>query len=651
MIEILTKAQIREQLQGFFSISQYIPSDLDPKARMARIERYANPEHFLEWCKLYLPEAFTQDFAVHHDIEVQCLFLRGQFIVLLLPRGYGKTTVIDAFTLWSICYGYESLISRLEYDKSTASSKCLLFERTFFPTTDDPQDFRIVDDYQIWKGRKWSPSAGELYFQNTHNPYAKHHLIVLRCGGARSIQQGQNFNWGRVGVVFLNDVIKNSQEARSSAWNKFIFDLVKNDLMYAGGSFLDDPISIVFVTTIQAPNDISHRFASDESAVVYKHNAIEGKEQDVKDFVTFVSDDIPNITRERLNIQGYPPNLTGETFDARHMEAYCLRSSAYQEWFKKLKSTWPAKFPMYSFVWEIFNSGSEIFLRLRQHIVGDSDFIRIPAQWFQPYTELPSSASGKPIYAMCIDWSGQPKEGNDPRAIYCGAYQDENLYTLGVWCNQNTDKETFEQVYTMFWECFPWYSGTGVTIWMEDIIAATGISVSYFEAERRKRIAEIQVFWQEKIITATEEDSPQITQKAEEEIEKAEHYWRRLPIRLFRAKDRGDKLTAIMAIRPFIEQRRMFYIPDHSHQNLMVKQAGNFEGKLTHSEPNIERKVDILDTIAMFAHIYGILPNNTTREGPPVVLQSPANLPPKPGYVLQNRTHHDKHPILFNKKM
>ena len=439
-----------------------------------------------------------------------------------------------------------------------------------------------------------------LSFLN-HNSHAKHKEIYVRYVGVQSMARGTTYDFSRISLAIFNDVVKGQAEAVSQAWNEKVYSIVKKDVGMAGGSYRKQPISIIFVTTIQASGDVSDRLANDLASLVYKVPAIEGDDADIREFVQFVSDDIPNIKALVESIRGVPPNLTGKQVTSDDHKRYCDSRSEYQEWFQKLQSKWSAEYPMWDFVFEIFAHGSETFLQERQHITGDEQFRRFRVKWFQPYKEQPLSSGSEVRYAMTVDWSGQPKEGNDPRAIYCGAYhrETEDLYTLGVWCDIATDEETFEKIYEMFWMCFPWYAGEGVTVYMEDIIAATGISKSYIETMRQKKILE--------------GSDP--------------NYYIQLPIKLFNTKVvRGDKLVAISALRPYAEQGHIWYIPGHTHQGLMLDQFKHYEGKHTHSIRDIRRKIDIPDTVSMF--YFTVIRRGPSRR--PVILTSSPKEPPKP---------------------
>jgi hypothetical protein len=607
-LNLYTKRRIREQYKEFCAPAVHtrkvlLNFDKFPNVPRDRDERlfYFSPQNYtsarlFEWCKLYKGDDFPAPFGKHHRMIADILKLRGQTVEFLAPREYGKSTLMYAFSDWCRCYGVPYVL-HVEHDGdissrvSVGAGQCL-------------DNAAMVSDYGLSAGAIWRPNGRELIVRNT-NPFADTSESYLRCIGVLQVARGSTSTKAeRITIAIVNDVVANYPEAVSYAWNNFLEHFIREDLAYAGGGKRDEDISIFFVTTIQAKNDISCRLRMNPVVMTYECPAVEGDKQDVLNFVEFVSNDIPNI-REAIDIcQGtIDGGLTGQGFGRDEFAEYCQARPDYLAWFEKLQSTWPEQFPMSRNAWDIYRTSSSSWLQEKQHITGDSKFQRFREEWFQKY-DL-TVPEGRIKYAMCIDWSGMPKEGNDPKSIYCGAYHQDNsnIYTLGVWCDIADHEETFRKVYDVFWQCFPWYAGEGVHVYMEDIISATGLGLSYFE---KMRLLEI----------ANGGD---------------EAYWVKLPIILFDAKKRGDKLVAISALRPIAEQRRIFYCQGHTHQSIMKDQFLNFEGKHTHKPCSLAQKIDILDTIAMFAYccrVRTVVERQEEGKTAFTFLQSP---PKKPG--------------------
>ena len=578
---------------------------LPPRERLDRMAYFATytPERFLEWCKLYAPHAVTAPFGGHHEVIARAFQIEGQTVEVILPREYGKTTIVDLFELYRACYGRDQHVVRFEHDKEIATTKSQLMEQELLSNP------RIQADYRIQRGNIWQPANGRLEIAVPDNPYATHAHVFFRALGVLNISRGTTYRFGRIDRAVLNDVVASMREAVSDAWNGFLMTLIKSDLGLAGGGRAKQPISIFMVTTIQAMNDISDRLRKDMTVVTYEYPAILGDAADVKALTEQVSHDMLAIRAMIDQVQGTPETgLTGDAVSDAHFDAYCAQHPVYPTLFARLASSWPSQFSLARHVRDMYRVTPAVWLQEKQHITSDSQFQRFLQAWFLPYHELPPD-DGNFLYGMTIDWSGLPKEGNDPKAVFAGAYHRPTgkLYTLGAWCGICTHEDAFEQVYRLFWEWFPWYTGTGVTVFMEDIIAAVGLGFSYFESMRLNKITEAG-------------------SGAE-----AHRYWRKLPFQRFSAKQRGDKLLGILQLRPVCEQRRFYVRPGHSMQDLMVQQFVNFQGTPTHKHLPLAQKLDLCDCVSMFQ--FKCMPVSVAHVGktqlarllsPPAVVSTPS---------------------------
>jgi hypothetical protein len=559
-----------------------------------RLKKYTDIAYLGEWLQLYLPHAFTNEFERHHQIEMECFGISGSTVEVLLPRGFGKTTLLDGFDIWNACYGRDQYVVRFEHDREIGQQKGALFEQELV------YNARIQADYGIRKGSVWRPGGGQLEVINS-NPYAFHPKVMIRCVGVLNISRGTNYNFGRIDRAVLNDVVKNAQEARSPAWNNLIWRIVKEDLGFAGGGYTTDtPITILFVTTIQASNDISDRLRNDPATVVYECPAVNGSPEQVKAFVEYVSDDMPNIRAFLDDVQGTPETGIRQVanWSGEHRR-YCERDPRYAEFFATLTSTYPAAFPMWDYVFEIFQSGSESWLQERQHLTGDSKFQKFYDQWFLDYDALPD---GDYHFGLAIDTSGEPREGTDPMAIVAGAYEKttKNFYVLDVWCNQATPEELVEQAHRIYWEHFG-SQGRKAGVFLEAIVSATGLGRSFFRqrAENQRLQGGDPGFW-----------TPLDIQEVQPVIKKE--------IRL-------------SAMRPVAEQRRIFVQRAHSQQMLLVKQWCNWTGGSTHKFLPLDYKIDAADAMTL------LFDNISRHSRPPVVLESKRRPLPTPVTVLPGR--------------
>jgi predicted phage terminase large subunit-like protein len=555
----LPRAALSKRLGLYFQDSaraQTLPP-LPSETRQERIERYADIALLPEWLKLYLPHAFYNDFERHHLVEMECFTLSGATVEVLLPRGFGKTTALDGLEIWNACYGKDQYVVRFEHDREVGQQKGVLFEQELLYNS------RIQADYGIQQGSIWRPGGGQLEILN-RNPCAFHHKIMLRCVGVLNISRGTNYNFGRIDRAVLNDVVKNAQEARSPAWNNLIWRIIKEDLGFAGGGYTTaTPMTILFVTTIQASNDISDRLRSDPATVVYECPAVNGSPEQVKAFVEYVSHDMPNIRAFIDEVQGTPDTSIRqvENWSAEHRR-YCERDPRYAEFFATLTSAYPAAFPMWDYVFEIFQSGSEAWLQERQHLTGDSKFQKFYPSWFQSYTEFNATATDSFVYGLGIDTSGSPREGTDPMAIVAGAYNEftGDFYVLDFWCQQATPEELFDAAYSMFSEHFTAH-GRAARVFLEALVSATGMGKALFT---QTAIAQGKT-----------------------------------PLPVFEVQQTENKEIRIAAMRPVVEQRRIFVNRHIGQQDLLVKQWCNWAGESTHKFLPIDFKVDGPDAMTL----------------------------------------------------
>lgn len=550
---------------------------LDRDARLAYFAPSAmTAERFLHWCLTYKRDHFSAAFGSHHKMIAEVLQFRGQTVEFLAPREYGKTTFLRAFSDYCLCYGTPYLL-HIEHDSKPAKTITLSAAESVL------HNALLRTDYGLSPGRLWKPNGGELIIHNT-NPYALDDQSYLRAIGAREIARGTvTTKSERISIAIVNDIVAHYSEAVSPAWNNFLEHLIREDLSYAGGGRRDEDITIFFVTTIQATNDISDRLRKESSVLTYECPAVQGEQADVLKFVEFVAQDTPQIVAARDACQGtIETGFTGQNFGREQFAQYCREREDYQAWFAKLRSTWDVQFPMSRHAYDIYRTTPASWLQEKMHITSDSQYQRFRREWFQAYRPADFQHGPEFEYVMLVDWSGLPKEGNDPKALYCGAYHrgSDQLYTLGVWCDLADHEETIRQMYRLFWACFPWYPSDlmDVTVYMEDIVSAPGITESFLESERENQI------------------------RRAADPEQAAAYWISLPVVRYAAGVRGNKLVSIAAVRPMIEQRRLFYVEGDPMQELMLDQFVNFQGKHTHGPLALSQKIDICDMVGAAVH-------------------------------------------------
>lgn len=531
-------------------------------ARDRRLRKFRDPARIPEFLHTYFDYAFYYPFQQHHLIELQCLQIRGRLVVVVLPRGFGKTAIADGYTAYDVAYGLDPYIVRFEHDLSAAQRQIQNLVNAFTTNT------KMLADFQVFPGKIWRPQKGELSFIN-RNPYAVHKEIFVRYVGIQSIARGTSYDFSRISLAIVNDAVKSSLEARSPAWNTRIMDILKKDIGMAGAAHSSgSPISTIFITTIQANGDVSDQLTRDPFALVYQVPAIQGDPAVVQAFVAHVSLDIPNIKTFVTGIEGAPPYLTGQKTTTADHARYC-QQPAYQSYFAQMQSTWPEVFPLWDFVFEIAATDSATFLQERQHITGDSKFQKFVDEWFVEYETLPD---GDYRYGLGIDTSGLPKEQSDPMAIVAIAYhvETDDVYCLEVWCDQATPEELVARVHDIYARQFTAYGRTA-QCYLEALVSAAGMGKAMFEAR-----AEAQ--------RAQHPDHPE---------------WQRLwaTLDMQEVTPKVAKEVRLLALRPVCEQRRVHVQRRHSQQALLVQQACNWRGQATHKPLPPEFKIDAFDAL------------------------------------------------------
>lgn len=96
---------------------------LPPVADPAR--KAAARESFRLFCESYLPATFCLEWSDDHletISAVEAAVLRGELLAFAMPRGSGKTSLVEAAALWSLLYGHREFVCIIGSDEGHASS-------------------------------------------------------------------------------------------------------------------------------------------------------------------------------------------------------------------------------------------------------------------------------------------------------------------------------------------------------------------------------------------------------------------------------------------------------------------------------------------------------------------------------------------------
>jgi hypothetical protein len=82
-----------------------------------RDRRDAGRHSFRLFCESYMPATFELAWSPDHlevIAAVEAAVLRGELLAFAMPRGSGKTSLVEAAALWALLYGHRDLASELQ---------------------------------------------------------------------------------------------------------------------------------------------------------------------------------------------------------------------------------------------------------------------------------------------------------------------------------------------------------------------------------------------------------------------------------------------------------------------------------------------------------------------------------------------------------
>jgi hypothetical protein len=86
-------------------------------------ERAACAADFARFCKHYMPETFTMAWSPDHLTalhKTQTAVIDGGLFALAMPRGSGKTSMVEAAVIWSLLYGHRKFVAVIGSDEQAA---------------------------------------------------------------------------------------------------------------------------------------------------------------------------------------------------------------------------------------------------------------------------------------------------------------------------------------------------------------------------------------------------------------------------------------------------------------------------------------------------------------------------------------------------
>jgi hypothetical protein len=530
--------------------------------------------------KTYIPDYVTAEYAPHHFLMFQAMQTRTSRIVLvLLPRGAGKSTILFLIALHAVCYSLEPYIVQIEHDGDLAGTIVQKFVKVF------EENQKVIHDFpDVRPSTPWSPSSGELNFTNG---------CIIRFMGLNQLKsRGSTHHEHRITLAICNDLV-DLKNAKSRSETKFIYDMITKDLAKAGPLPGEGILRRCYLGTSISQTDAAWQLSQSPMVKVIKIPAINGHPDRIKQLMAVISEDARHISdfcdqieREKeaqLDAEEISPEEL-EITDRERWAYIRANREKYAPFFAipdegdedgflgrdgALQSYWPEVYSMAFFVFDAAED-TGAFMQERQHVTSDAAFQKVFREWFVPYDgTLPR---GLYRFGLAIDTSGEPKEGTDPMAIVAGAFNltTRDLYILEVWSDQATPEKLLSVAHEIYWRQFRTQDRTA-SVFLEAIVSAKGLGRSFFQ---------------------------QGAENAQHRHPSRADFWDPLPVK--EVPPGGNKDLRLLAIRPELEQQRIHVMSGHSQQDLLVTQwCGWIPGTNTHKLMEIEYKIDTADAMTM----------------------------------------------------
>jgi hypothetical protein len=229
------------------------------------------------FCETYFPRRFCKQFGRPHAELIGALekiIQHGGLKAVALPRGYGKTTLIDAAVLWAVLYGYRSYVAYLAATGPAAKKRVASLKRELSANDLLQGDFPEVC-FPLRKLQGISQRAHGQTYQGTPTAivWSTSQLVlptidgspasgaVIECGGLLSAVRGLQHvtpagEVRRPDVAVLDDP-QTRKSAKSRGQTQTREELVTGDLLYLAGH--DKAIACVCSCTVIYPDDLADR--------------------------------------------------------------------------------------------------------------------------------------------------------------------------------------------------------------------------------------------------------------------------------------------------------------------------------------------------------------------------------------------------------
>lgn len=221
---------------------------------------------FLEYCfkdpvtkKMFEPQWFHEDWTISFDEEKR--------VVVIAPRGHGKTSVVLPYVIWRIGRNPDLRVKIVCADDPTAMKRLKAIKKTI---EHNPRVREVFPDLEPDKKTGWTD----------HSIFVKRSIIDIEpTVEAKGI--GSSIVGARVDLVIADDIVSIQNSVAKPAERKKVIDAWENDWM----NLVHDDSQIIYICTLYHRDDNSHK--------VMKSGAYRKLFYAIKDFASMWPDKIP----------------------------------------------------------------------------------------------------------------------------------------------------------------------------------------------------------------------------------------------------------------------------------------------------------------------------------------------------------------------
>jgi hypothetical protein len=225
----------------------------------------------------YFPRKFKKPFGKPHETligDLQRVIRQGGLKAVALPRGYGKTTIIDGAAMWAALYGYRRYVAYIASTGPIARKRIQSIKKALTTTDELAGDFPAVC-VPLRKLRNVSQRVHSQTYQGQHTAvvWSATQIVlptiagatasgsVIECNGLLSAVRGLQHATATGEVIRPDIVIGDDPQTRKSAKSKGQTqqreELVTGDLLYLSGH--DTPMACIISATVIYPDDLADR--------------------------------------------------------------------------------------------------------------------------------------------------------------------------------------------------------------------------------------------------------------------------------------------------------------------------------------------------------------------------------------------------------